>query len=1027
MKKLNLIFCASLFGIGGMAQEISQQILVGPDVLVEYQLVSMSANGKWACGNVNDGDGRGFLWDIENNVITQIAALGTTAPVLDVANDGTMVGLFTTNEATSNGAALEVGGYYKDGKWHYLPGCGLANGISDNGQYIAGITYQNGQYKAATWTLDGTMTIWGDGYAKNIMASAYDVNNDGTMVCGYAYHPEKYNRTPVLWTPDSIMLDYNNIGPNSLAWSFSPNGKKVLGDFVIYDVETKEKTVLDVSRYAGFKLYRVTNSGMAVGQYMRNLGEMIRAAIVVDGVIYDMQEYLESKGVDLTGWTLLQCDGVSEDEQTFAVNAYDTADIPRPLIIRLNANLTNPAPTSLKATHFEGTNVCRLEWKAPLANAEGVKSYQIWRNGEKLTTVEADVYAYYDRSLQNGTYEYAVSAIYEGSESEKSQSSVATVADFTYRAPRHLSAVPSGVRDLRLSWNAPLSNNPALKYGSPTDDIVTFGGGDYSFEQAVRFDAADWSVYGNQVTDITFYPMNKQNSWTVNFYLAKDTSLIYTEMLDCSNVTFGVENTVKLKTPFTLPEGEDIYVGILVDVTGYGGYQTMGAIFNKYKAGYTDLLRRQGEKTFMSLYENAMSDPDGAYEYCITFPIGICMKSPNLALDNQVVSYKLYTNGVESGSTEMLNFRHKKLENGDYRFGVSAIYSNGVESEQVCVDRAFTENTDAYKAITEANFTSEDGKTLAASWTEPVDDDETYIGYSGETNAGGLAPTEQYGYSALYAAKYDNDKLADYAGYQITDVRLFITSDAEHRIIILEDGKEVVKKDLERETGYVKGVWNVIKLDAPVTIKKGSEYTLIFDCYDVIPGEAPLGMDNLLAYKNEGDLFSVDNGTTWTSVSSMTTQDDYGNWMMGMILRSPETYPLPIVGYNVVIDRKTVTETPITETNYSYEVGTGKHQVRIDVVYEGMEEAVKGTTLFVDMAAAGIEGVQNTVITLDMTDTHIAILGGTVSDVKAYNVAGVLVAQSNNRTLDVSDLSAGIYVLTAVVDGQLLQQKIQIR
>lgn len=1027
MKKLNLLFCASLLGMGAVAQNNNVQILVGPDVKVEYQVVSMSANGKWACGNVNDGDGRGFLWDIENNEITQIAALGTTAPVLDVSDDGTMVGLFTTNEATANGADMEVGGYYKDGKWHYLPGCGLPNGISDNGKYVAGITYQNGQYKAATWTLDGTMTIWGDGYEASIQSSAYDVNNEGTMACGYAYHPVKKNRTPVLWTPDSVMLDYNNIGPNSLAWSFSPNGKKVLGDFVIYDVETKEKTTIDISGFAGFKLYRVTNSGMAVGQYMRNLGEMIRAAIVVDGVPYDMQEYLTSKGVDLTGWTLLQCDGISEDEQTFAVNAYDANDIPRPLIIRLNANLTNPAPTSLKATHFEGTAVCRLTWETPLANVEGVKGYQLWRNGEKLAQLAADEFTYYDRNLSNGTYEYTVSAIYEDSESEKSQTATAVVADFAYRAPRNLKAVASGVRDMRLSWNAPLANRPALKYGSANDDIVTFGGGDYSFEQAVRFDAADWSVYGNQVTDITFYPMSKQNSWTVNFYTAKDTLLFHSEKLDDSNLTFGVENTVKLQNPVTLPEGEDVYVAIFVDVTGHGGYQTMGAIFNKHKAGYTDLLRRQGEPTFMSLYENAMADPEGAYEYCITFPIGICMPLAESSVADQVVSYKVYTNDEEVATVETLGYRYKKLADGDYRFGVAAVYSNGTVSEQVYVNKTMTENTAAYKAVTELVLDGSDGKNLKASWTAPVDDDETLISYSSENNAGGLAPTEAYGYSALYASKYDQDYLGDYAGYQITDVRLYITSDAEFRIIIQEDGKEVAMKDLVRGTGYTKGLWNVVTLDNPITIKNGAEYTLILDCYDVNPGEAPLGMDNQLAFKNEGDLYSVDNGETWTAVSSMTTQDDYGNWMMGLILRSTETYPLPVKGYNVVVDRKTVTETPITETSFSYETGAGIHQIRVDVVYEGMDEPVRGTQHRITVEADGIEGAEVAAVTLETSATQITVVGGVVSGVKAYNVAGALVAQTEGNTLNIANLENGVYVLTAVVDGKEMQRKIQIR
>lgn len=1028
MKRLNLLFCASLLGVGAMAQYENAQILVGPDVLVEYQVVSLSANGKWACGNVNDGDGRGFLWDVENNEVIQIAALGTTAPVLDVADDGTMVGLFTTTEATANGAAQEVGGYYKDGEWHYLPGCAMTNGISDNGKYVAGITYQNKQYKAATWTLDGKMTVWGEGYAAGIQSSAYDVNNDGTMACGYAYHPVKKNRTPVLWTPDSVMLDYTNIGPNSLAWSFSPNGKKVLGDLLIYDIETKEKTVIDISQFVGFKLYRVTNSGMAVGEYMRDFGDMIRAAIVIDGEVYDLQEYLTGKGVDLTGWTLLQCDGISEDEQTFAVNAFDKNNIPRPLIIRLNANMKNPAPTSLKTTHFEGTAVCRLTWKAPLANVEGVKGYQIWRNGEKLAQVAAGEYAYYDRNVANGTYEYAVSAIYADSESAQSQAAQVTVADFVYRAPRHLKAVASGVRDMRLSWNAPLANRPALKYGSADDDIVSFGGGDYSFEQAVRFDAADWSVYGNQVTDVTFYPMNKQHSWTVNFYTAKDTACFYSETLDCSNLTFGVENTVKLKNPVTLPAGEDVYVGIFVDVTGYGGYQTMGAIFNKYKAGYTDLLRRKGEPTFMSLYENAMSDPDGAYEYCITFPIGVCMSMPGKEISDKVVSYKLYTNNQLVETVETLSYRHKKLANGDYRFGVSAVYSDGTESEQICVDKTVVENTEAYKAVGDVSLITRDGKTLEASWTAPIDDDETYITYSGENNAGGLAPSKEYGYSAQYASVYDKDNLGDYADYQITDVRFFPTSDAEFAIAILEDGKQIVWKELVRGTGYTKGLWNVVKLDEPVTIKKGAEYMLVIDCYDVNPGEAPIGMDNLLAFKGEGDLYSFDNGETFTALSSMTTEDDYGNWMMGMIIRSSETYPLPVAGYNVVIDRKTVNQTPIEGTSFSHEVGTGTHTVRIDVVYEGMDEALRGTTQVINMeeALAGIEGVEAAVIALEKTATSITVLGGDVAGVKVYNMAGALVAQAEGNTLNIAQLESGIYVLTAVVDGKEMQRKIQV-
>ena len=50
-----------------------------------------------------------------------------------------------------------------------------------------------------------------------------------------------------------------------------------------------------------------------------------------------------------------------------------------------------------------------------------------------------------------------------------------------------------------------------------------------------------------------------------------------------------------------------------------------------------------------------------------------------------------------------------------------------------------------------------------------------------------------------------------------------------------------------------------------------------------------------------------------------------------------------------------------------------------------------------------------------------------MSEVKAYNLAGALVANGEGATLNIAHLETGVYVLTAVVDGKETQRKIQVK
>ena len=93
MKKIMLFFCLLLAGIP-VVQAQKSVILSSPLVLVEYQVISLSPNGKWACGNINDGYSRGFRWDLTTGEVLELSPMGSNSTALCVANDGTVAGTF---------------------------------------------------------------------------------------------------------------------------------------------------------------------------------------------------------------------------------------------------------------------------------------------------------------------------------------------------------------------------------------------------------------------------------------------------------------------------------------------------------------------------------------------------------------------------------------------------------------------------------------------------------------------------------------------------------------------------------------------------------------------------------------------------------------------------------------------------------------------------------------------------------------------------------------------------------------------
>ena len=153
--------------------------------------------------------------------------------------------------------------------------------------------------------------------------------------------------------------------------------------------------------------------------------------------------------------------------------------------------------------------------------------------------------------------------------------------------------------------------------------------------------------------------------------------------------------------------------------------------------------------------------------------------------------------------------------------------------------------------------------------------------------------------------------------------------------------------------------------------------------------------------------------------------------MVGLVVRAGETEPLPIEGYHVDVNRNPVTTELLTTTEYQYKLPKeGPYSVRVNVVYtiDGKSTKVDGGMKFVEFVS-GIEELENAIfnITLDEAATSLKANMEGVTRMALYAVSGQKVASAEGNTVEISHLTAGVYVLDMLVNGKAVQTKICVR
>lgn len=1051
-KQLQTLVCSALLISSGSlhAAETGNMVLTLPSTCLDYQLLHISPNGKWACGAIDNGTFSGWLWNLTTGELTELTQVGIASVAWQVSDNGVVAGTYTSNQATNNGADVEAQGYWQNGHWHYLSAsasdqvtsydnAGTAYAISGNGRYIGGQVTINGETRPVIWD-NGVMTALDNYASKSPAGAVYSVDNNGNAA-GWTYYPNSYgtlNRTCAIWTPQLVLPAKDKVW-HLCEGRLSPNGRYAYAYDRIYDMQTGTTTALNLSNVFDYHLYGITDDGTIFGMYVPFDGTQT-GCLVKDGKFISIDTYLSQYGVDLSSQYLIaQVNCISNDGKTIGAVAYDLEQLANgverslPIIIKLDENVTTREPAGIEALVLDGANAVKLYWRKPLAGADGVTGYELYRDGELLKAFDADVLTYTDTNVTIGEHSYTVKATYASATSVETEAAVATISANELKAPRDPLALQARVNDVRLMWDAPASTLPTLQYHLDDDDVTAVGWGTNSLECGTRFSADMLAAYGDgaQIVGITFYPMSEQLSWKANVYSTTDTSTpLYSESIDASSLTYGQMNTVKFNTPLTIPAGQDVIVAVEAKVASSTN-NVFGRVTGKKRIGYTDLLRRVGVDTdFFSMYEKSMNrDITEATEDNTMWPLAALI-APTGRADANVTAYQVWEGDQLLATTDTTAVTLEGVSDGSHTYGIAALYgSNASEKSEVSVD--VDENTDVYN-ISNLRATTNDN-VITLTWDAPTNDDATDITYATDNSTVmGVQGSSTYNYSYTVGAIYSGAKLRAYKGYEIKSFKFFPLAKAYFSFTLTANGKQVVYKELN-DDDYTIGQWNTIKLDNAIALDPNAEYQLSLECFEPEDGAAPIGMDSYMAYAGSGDLYKQ--GEDDFASLSDNSDNVVGNWMIGMTVGTSESSDLGVKGYNVRVGNvltgeSLLTASPIDATTYSYTAtAKGSYTFRVSPVYDSPIGEQKGQTTTATISVSdGIAEVVSDAATLypNPATTTVSAPAGTVR-MQVYSLAGALVAEAKGNVLNVSNLSGGVYVVKVTTTSGEYNEKLTVR
>ncbi len=167
-------------------------------------------------------------------------------------------------------------------------------------------------------------------------------------------------------------------------------------------------------------------------------------------------------------------------------------------------------PENLVAFVFDYNDV-HLEWEQPTGQcgARMLLGYNVYRDGDMIAYInDPNFLTYDDMSLNGGTYEYLVTAIYDNGESDPSNIEEVTVV---LNPPLNLIAVVQGMNNVFLTWDAPsdrdLDSYNVYRNGGLISNVTStfyldegLAAGDYVYNVTALYGGGWESEFSNDAT-----------------------------------------------------------------------------------------------------------------------------------------------------------------------------------------------------------------------------------------------------------------------------------------------------------------------------------------------------------------------------------------------------------------------------------------------------------------------------------------------------------------------------------------------